>query len=259
MLSPWKVSILSSNCLGLRKVSPKLPTKLDKTRLIGLLLQALTTKITRNLGKTQPGLLETVCWNTLKHTQSESDSQKRLKVIWVALLLEISQQTYELTVMSISSTGAKRCTSSLISRSTSWYWLAKFQESTCRYIKAMAEKRIQTPFSFLNVWLVSRFSKISISMLPCHWWFQLPGHPVHCTSASLVRRDKRWTTTTAKYFQTPVRLPQHPRWLAHKSIKHHKSKGMRRIYGKLMISNLCWMIGNADLTCRRKINDDHQI
>ena len=221
MLSPWKVSILSSNHLS------GATEGITKTRLIGLLLQALTTKITGNLGKTQPGLLETVCWKTLKHTQSESDSQKRLKVIWVAFLLEISQQTYvALTVMSISSTGAKRCASSLISRSTSWYWLAKFQESTCRYIKAMAEKRIQTPFSSLNIWLVSRFSKISISMLPCHCWFQLPGHPVHRTwSASLVRRDKRWTTTTAKYFQTPVRLPkrsklQHPRWLAHKS---HKS------------------------------------
>lgn len=203
MLSPWKVSILSSNHLS------GATEGITKTRLIGLLLQALTTKITRNLGKTQPGLLETVCWSTLKRTQSESDSQKRLKVIWVAFLLEISQQTYvALRVMSISSTGAKRCASSLISRSTSWYWLAKFQESTCRYIKAEAKKRIQTPFSFLNVWLVSRFSKNFISMLPCHCWFQLPGHPVHCTSASLVRRDKRWTTTTAKYFQTPVRLPK---------------------------------------------------
>ena len=166
--------------------------------------------------------------------------------------------------MSISSTGAKRCASSLISRSTSWYWLAKFQESTCRYIKAMAKKRIQTTFSSLNIWLVSRFSKISISMLTCHCWFQLPGPPVHCTSASLVRRDKRWTTTTAKYFQTPVRLPKglrtniHDGW-PHKSINHNKSKGMRRIYGKLMISNLCWMIGNADLTCHRIINEDHQI
>lgn len=120
----------------------------------------------------------------------------------------------------------------------------------------------KTPFCFLNVWLLSRFSKVIYNMLPCHWWCQLPGHPVQCTSASLVRRDKRWTTTTAKYFQTPVRLPksllQHPRWLAHKSINHNKSKGMRRIYGKLMISNLCWMIGNADVTCRRIINEDHQ-
>lgn len=123
IVAPWRDAFplkgkylifhLSGATLVLRKVSPKMPTKLDKTRLIGLLLQALTTKITRNLGKTQPGLLGTVCWKTLKHTQSESDSQKRLKVIWVAFLLEISQQTYvALTVMSISSTGAKRCASS---------------------------------------------------------------------------------------------------------------------------------------------------
>lgn len=156
---PLKGKYLIFHLSGATEGITKLPTKLDKACLIGLLLQALTTKITRNLGKTQPGLLETVCWNTLKHTQSESDSQKRLKVIWVAFLLEISQQTYELTVMSISSTGAKRCASSLISRSTSWYSLAKFQESTCKCIKAEAEKSIQTTFSFLMFDLFQGFPK----------------------------------------------------------------------------------------------------